>query len=598
MDDQTPKPVSDPHGGDDHGDPSKAEVDSHDEPALELESEPPGPDDPETFIEPADPPDDPPADEQAAPQDASEAPVEVPRADPRARPLARRRPRQVIAFASGKGGVGKSLLAGSVGVYLAQLGKKVVLIDASLGSATLHTMVGVRGAGVSLQQFISREIKALEDVVIPTPFPGLGLISGLNDGIGAANPRPAQKNRLLSQLRSLDTDYVIVDLAPGCGYNVLDFFLAADLQVVLTTPEPTSIETAFRLLKSAFLRQIRGTDGLAGLLESHDLPLHCGIPTPHQLHGLASSRPALQEALHEAMRRFKPQLLVSQCRAREDLELGPTLAVVGRRHLGLPLDYIGHVVHDDAVWVTMKRRRPLQVEFPEAKVCKDIDRITRRLLSLETKEEPTSLEVPATIEQLTHYEVLGIHPGATDEEVRRAHRHQRRLYDETSNVIYGVAPLDEREAVRARIEAAHALLLDPDKRRAYDQSLFPEMPFNVEPTPTAVDRSAAPAPADDPPVASPPAPPVKMPKIDAETEFTGGLLRTIREATGIELRELADQTKISITYLRAIEEEDFVNTPAPVYLRGFVKAVAKCYKLDADRVAQTYMARYEQLKTA
>jgi cytoskeletal protein RodZ len=83
-----------------------------------------------------------------------------------------------------------------------------------------------------------------------------------------------------------------------------------------------------------------------------------------------------------------------------------------------------------------------------------------------------------------------------------------------------------------------------------------------------------------------------MPEIDDATEFSGSMLRQIREARGVELREMADKTKIAMAHLRAIEEEDFQNTLAPVYLRGFVKAVAQCLKLDPDRVAQSYMKRY------
>ena len=95
------------------------------DPVVFFEAEPPGLDDPESAIEAADPP----AGTQSSPE-----PEGAPRDSG---------PRAVIAVGSGKGGAGKSLLAASMGVYLAQLGKKVVLVDANLGSANRHTMVGV-----------------------------------------------------------------------------------------------------------------------------------------------------------------------------------------------------------------------------------------------------------------------------------------------------------------------------------------------------------------------------------------------------------------------------------------------------------------------
>ena len=98
------------------------------------------------------------------------------------------------------------------------------------------------------------------------------------------------------------------------------------------------------------------------------------------------------------------------------------------------------------------------------------------------------------------------------------------------------------------------------------------------------------APADPPPLQDLP----DMPPMDDDTEYTGDLIRRVREARGLEVDDLSNRTKISLAYLRAMEEEDFHAMPAPVYLRGFIKAVARELRLDAQRVAETYMARYEQ----
>ncbi|MCA9664013.1 MAG: helix-turn-helix domain-containing protein [Myxococcales bacterium] len=539
-------------------------------------------------------------------------------------------PRLLIAIASGKGGVGKSLLAANIGIYLAQLGRKVVLVDGTLGAGNLHTMLQVDSPDVSLGDFFSRDVDHLRDVVVSTPFAGLGLISGVDDGVTAANPRPAQKNRLLTQLRQLNTEYVIVDLAPGCGFNVVDMFIAADLHVVVTHPEPTAIESAFRLIKCAFMRKLRALDSAKPLLaEIPKVPR--GIPSPRELLELAGGREALRDVIREAMGDFKPRLVVNGTRTREDLELGPALTVVGRRHLGLPLDYLGYLEHDDAVGVSVRRRRPLQVEFPEAKVSKDIDRVARRLLGLESHENPACAQLPKTLEQQSHYELLGLHPGATEPEIRRAHRHVRRLYHAQSNAIFGIVSPAHLEAVHERIELAYATLIDPEKRDTYSRSLFPDGQW---PEPSQIP------PADAVPHAAPTTATLRphvrrvtgpMPRaatsptnnehgdtlgelVDAEarrasglelvvqtpdmphwgedTEFTGDLLRKIREACGVDLRDVADQTKISLNYLRAIETEDWSSAPAPVYLRGFVKAMARCLRLPPDQVARTYMARF------
>ena len=83
-----------------------------------------------------------------------------------------------------------------------------------------------------------------------------------------------------------------------------------------------------------------------------------------------------------------------------------------------------------------------------------------------------------------------------------------------------------------------------------------------------------------------------------ETEFSGALLRRIREAKGLELRELSTRTKISLSNLRALEDEAFETLPALVYLRGFVAEYARFLKLDIEQVTRSYLRRYRQATSA
>lgn len=83
--------------------------------------------------------------------------------------------------------------------------------------------------------------------------------------------------------------------------------------------------------------------------------------------------------------------------------------------------------------------------------------------------------------------------------------------------------------------------------------------------------------------------------INAETEFTGALLRKVRESQGIEINEISQRTKISMAHLVAIENEVFGDLPALVYVQGFVQQIAKILKLDPMQVAKTYTRRLRDL---
>jgi flagellar biosynthesis protein FlhG len=179
----------------------------------------------------------------------------------------------------------------------------------------------------------------------------------------------------------------------------------------------------------------------------------------------------------------------------------------------------------------------------------------------------------------THHDLLEVDRGATEEEIRRAFKRAKDVYASDALCCYGLFAEPGLEALRARLDEAYDVLLDPARRRPYELSVFPPEPAPAAPDPDESDRSQ---PAPPPPVITP------------ETEFTGGLLRAVRESQRAALRDISHRTKIGQAYLRAIEEDDFAKLPPAVYVRGFVTELAKCLRLDPDQVARTYTRRYRR----
>jgi flagellar biosynthesis protein FlhG len=503
--------------------------------------------------------------------------------------------RRIIAIGGGKGGVGKSLLAANLGIYLAQLGKRVVLIDADLGGANLHTFVGVERPKITLGDFFEKRVARIEDCIVDTGIKGLGLVSGEGDPLWAANPRPATKNRLINQVREIDTDYLICDLPPGSGFIALDFFLVAHIGILVVVPEPTSVENTFRFIKSAFLRRLRDIQKIDKL--PVDRTFEGGMPSPLDLYyAVKDGDPQLAERVLEEIQRYRPRIVVNQTRTRADLDLGTQLKSAGRRRLGLNIDYLGHLESDDAVWGAVRKRRPLVVDHPEAKVSKNVERIVRKLLAVDQNDRAQPHDPPKRTEDQTLYEVLEIDPGASDEDIRRSFKRMREMYAAESMVVCGLYTPERLDVVHARIDMAYDTLLDPDKRKLYDVKLFPEG-IPTRPTPTvgvaAVEAASAPK-ADSTPMKVQ----VPEPIIDANTEITGELLKKLREARGIDIADIAQRSKVSVHHLRSIEEETWSAMPAPVYLRGFLVEMARFLRLDVQHVTRSYLARYTKGKLA
>lgn len=307
---------------------------------------------------------------------------------PRAPRNKKSRARRVIAIGGGKGGIGKSLLSANLGIALSQRGAKVVLVDLDLGGANLHTCLGAGQPQVTLSDFVERKVTELEQVMVPTPFEGLSLVSGAMDGLDAANPKHAQKTKLIRNLRLLDVDYVVLDLGAGSAFNVLDFFLVADTGVVVMLPEPTSIENAYRFIKAAFFRRLQALapeDDFAALV-GHALAPREGQMARTPWDVVADLR--LQDVgkanrLEQALTGFHPWLVVNQARTRADFDVGPTVAHAWRKFFGLELGYLGAVSHDEAVWQAVRSRQALLKASPESVAATGVLRVAENLIALE-----------------------------------------------------------------------------------------------------------------------------------------------------------------------------------------------------------------------
>jgi flagellar biosynthesis protein FlhG len=286
----------------------------------------------------------------------------------------------------GKGGIGKSLVSSSLGIELARRGKEVVLVDCDLGGANLHTCLGVDPPLTTLTDLVTRKVERVQDVAVATPIPRLRLVAGAMDALDAANPKYAQKGRVLRQLQSLDVDYVILDLGAGTHFNVLDFFLVADRGLVVLVPEPTSIENCYRFIKAAFFRHLAHLSEKAAITKIIQAALaQKGVPrTPHHLLAeVQKISPETAELLRKEMLAFRPALVVNQARTAEDAETGYAIAAAWRKYFGLEMDFLGALHHDDEVWRSVRRRRPVLLERPEAPIARDFQGLVDELLFLD-----------------------------------------------------------------------------------------------------------------------------------------------------------------------------------------------------------------------
>lgn len=510
-------------------------------------------------------------------------------------PRPRQRPLRVIAVSGAKGGVGKSLLAANLALYLASIGRRVVVVDADADGANIHTFLGIERSRALApyvppshaylepsppepEVTVEVEGEDAEDAdLVPTAVPGLLLLHAGVDEPVRGQTRRTRREALMARIRELDAEYVVVDLGSSMHRTLLDAWLAADLSLFVTLPEPTSIENTYRFIRFAFARYLRGraTDVVMRKKLAERLRDLDGAPAPLDLlRALEDDGDPLAGFVRRVKDEFRFRVVLNQTRLRADLELGDRMRSAVRRRLAVTLDYLGYIDDDDTVWSCVRMRRALLVESPGTKASRSIEKIARRVLAIDSGKYK-GYEGPSAPAE-SHHDLLEVDRGANDEEIRRAHKRAREVYSPDSLCCYGLFDPQGLSALRGRLDEAYDVLLDPARRRPYELSVYPP-----EPQPASRPRADE---ADDP--APPP------PVITPDTEFTGALVRAVRESQRIDIRDVSQKTKIGVRHLAAIEADDFDLLPATVYVRGFVTEVAKFLKLDPDQVSRTYLRRY------
>jgi flagellar biosynthesis protein FlhG len=335
----------------------------------------------------------------AAPEPQGELGASAERAEPPALPRAPRPPKRrggapperpagsprIWAIGGGKGGVGKSVVSSSLAVAIAGTGRRCAVIDADLGGANLHTLLGVSRPRRTVSHLLTGEVGSLAELMVQTSIPNLWLVSGDQALLEIANPKHSQKEKLFRHIRGLDVDDVVLDLGAGSAFTVLDFFLIARRKLVVVTPEPTAIENAEHFIRAALYRSLRGVakrpEVRAAILRARES--RGGAPAYSAAELIECVRevdPLAAKLLDESAQAFTPMLLVNQVRSAEQRSLGAQLVASCRDRLGVPIALAGSLDADPNVPVAVAQRQPVLQAFPRCEFSRRIEALAQHLL--------------------------------------------------------------------------------------------------------------------------------------------------------------------------------------------------------------------------
>ena len=296
---------------------------------------------------------------------------------------------QIIPIASGKGGVGKSLLSANLAIALGKAGKKVLLVDLDLGASNLHLVIGQQAPKKGIGTFLTGT-EDFDAIITDTDYENVQFIAGDSEIPGMSSIKTAQKNSLVKKLLKCDADYLILDLGAGTHLSILDFFLLSPQGIVVTAPTVTATLNGYLFLKNAVFRMMyntfkKGTPGYDYLkkLRSDSSSLQ-RLYIPKLVEELEKIDPENTALFIQRKNQFHPRLVMNCIDNPVDAEKAQKIRRSCSQYLGLNLEHLGVIYRDNLQDRALASRLPIIVYKPQAVISQAIFRIAERILESET----------------------------------------------------------------------------------------------------------------------------------------------------------------------------------------------------------------------
>jgi len=293
---------------------------------------------------------------------------------------------RIIPIASGKGGVGKSLVAANLAISFAQSGQRVVLTDLDLGASNLHLVLGNHSPKTGIGTYLNNVKSNFTDVITETDVRGLRFIPGDNEIPGTANLSVSQRKALVKELLALkdNTDILILDLGAGTHQSILDFFLLSNHGIVVSAPAVTAVLNAYVFLKNSVFRLMftSCTKGSPARVQLENIRKEGAghIYIPKFLPQIKKTDPASHEKFVKRLNALHPRLIMNLVDEPKNAEVAMKIRRSCEEYLDLKIEHMGIIYRDTVQDTALSSRLPIVLYKPQSVLSQAIYRIADKIL--------------------------------------------------------------------------------------------------------------------------------------------------------------------------------------------------------------------------
>ena len=291
---------------------------------------------------------------------------------------------QIIPVASGKGGVGKSLLSANLAIALGEAGKRVLLVDLELGSSHPGSKVGMGTFLTGLSKF--------EEIIHQTDYMNVSFIAGDSEIPGLTSLKASQKNELIKSFTKLEGkyDYLILDLGAGTHLTILDMFLLSPQGIIVTAPTVTATLNGYLFLKNVVFRMMYNTFKKGSKAYNYLETLKKDSSTlqrlyiPKLIEILEKEDPEATALFKRRMKEFHPRLVLNMIDDPKDTDRAQRIRRSCQQYLDLDLEHLGVIYRDTLQDKALSSRLPVIVYKPQSIIGQAIFRIAEKVIQSET----------------------------------------------------------------------------------------------------------------------------------------------------------------------------------------------------------------------